>query len=66
MRVAPERYWPSEIATASVADSGISRPPMCPSATSRIPKWNSGLPSRSCRFSWSWRPRVVQPNLSSR
>ena len=29
-----------------------------------MPKWNSGLPSRSSRFSYSWDDRVVQPNLS--
>ena len=50
--------------TASVQDSGMSRPMKCPSATKRMPKWNSGEPRRRIVFSYSSEDRVVQPNLS--
>ena len=39
-------YAPSEIPTASVQASGISRPTMWPPSTARIPMWNSGLAIR--------------------
>ncbi len=44
-------YSPSLTPTASVHDSGMTRPPMCPTKTSRMPKWNSGEPIRSSRDS---------------
>ena len=31
-----------------------------------MPKWNSGLPMRNSRLSYSCEDRVVQPNLSYR
>ncbi len=44
-------YMPSEIPTASVQSSGITRPPTWPMKTTRMPKWKSGDPIRSSRDS---------------
>ena len=44
----------------------MTRPMTCPTITTRMPKWNSGLPIRSSRLSYSCDERVVQPNLSYR
>ena len=44
-------YSPRRSPTASVQDSGTTRPPMCPMMTTRMPKWNSGDPIRSSRDS---------------
>ena len=37
-----------------------------PTMTTRMPKWNIGLPIRNNRDSYSCDERVVQPNLSYR
>ena len=61
---ASQWYASCEMPTASVHDLGITRPMMCPPITNNSPKWNSGLPQRSRRDSYSCEDRVVQPNLS--
>ena len=50
--------------SASVHDLGTTSPITWPPMTPSNPKWNSGLPQRSRRFSYSCDERVVQPNLS--
>ena len=57
-------YMPSEMPTLSVHDFGTPGPMTWPIRTNRMPKWNSGLPMRSSRDSYSCDDRVGQPNLS--
>ena len=42
----------------------MTRPITWPTITTRMPKWNSGLPIRNSLLSYSCDERVVQPNLS--